>query len=224
MNETDHRLVQTVVLLERQHLITEHLVETIGGPAIQRMEDALAEGKQGLNHVLDIFNYVFSLIDHLVRFQKIAASLPKFSQKSAEFRALHSKMGDLKNVRNQLQHINNDIQNDYTGPLLGAISWANKSTQFMTTFWDVGRERRFSGTTFKAMEDSFGIGLRYIYNEKDHNLDLALEGAREFNAFILRSVKIETDGKPYNVEEHFVALRVSITPIEDHEQGKAPNP
>ncbi len=92
MDNIDKRLVQAVVLLNRQYLLTDHLIDT-QRPLLQGFEHAIDEGQQTLNHVLDVYNYVFGLIDHLVRYQKIAMSLPRLNQTSAEHRALNLAMG-----------------------------------------------------------------------------------------------------------------------------------
>ncbi len=80
MNEIDSKLAQAMVLLSRQYLLTEHLVETQGS-ALAEFEQALVEKRERLSYVLDVYNDVFSLIDHLVRYQKIAFGLPRLNQK-----------------------------------------------------------------------------------------------------------------------------------------------
>ncbi len=115
---TDVKLAEAVVLLERQYLLTCHLIDT-RADALAAMEEAVSNKAERLEHVLAVFSYVFALVDDLVRYQKIVFSLPVFSQKWPECRALNAAMGELKEVRNQLQHINNDIENEQSGPLHG---------------------------------------------------------------------------------------------------------
>lgn len=110
MDRIDAKLAQGVVLLNRQYLLMEHLIET-RGRVLREFEHAIEEKRQTLDHVLDVYNYVFALIDHLVRYEKIAFVLPRLNQKTAEYRALGDAMGQIKDIRNQLQHINNDIEN-----------------------------------------------------------------------------------------------------------------
>lgn len=70
MERIDAKLGQAVVLLSRQYLLTDHLIET-RGQVLREFERAIEEKRQALDHVLDVYNYVFALIDHLVRYEKI---------------------------------------------------------------------------------------------------------------------------------------------------------
>src|SRR5438093_13660472 len=105
MNKIDARLVQTVVLLNRQYLLLERLIES-KDRVFREFENAISENQQALVHVLDVYNFVFALIDHLVRYHKIATVLPRLNHKLPPFRALQSSVGDFKEIRNQFQHIN----------------------------------------------------------------------------------------------------------------------
>jgi hypothetical protein len=209
MNKIDAKLVQTVVLLNRQYLLTDHLVET-RSRVLTEFEKAIAEERQTLDHVLDVYNFVFALIDHLVRYQKIASVLPRLSQKSPPFRALGAAMGDLKEIRNQLQHINNDIENDYSGPLLGAVCWISEQKQFIASFHDIGRSRSSPGIILDTRTGKYAQEFCYVYNGVYHDLARAIEGMHTFNTFINSLVSVEIDGKPYDPKEHFMALCIEF--------------
>jgi hypothetical protein len=208
MDRIDARLVQAVVLLTRQYLLTEHLIET-RSIVLREFERAIDEQRQALDHVLDVYNYVFALVDHLVRHEKIAFSIPRFNHRSDEYRALEAGMGSLKEIRNQLQHINNDI-NDYSGPLLGAICWISGQRQFIASFHDIGRPRSFPGIVLDTQTGRYLQEFCYIYNDVYHDLGKAIEGMRTFNTFTTSQVTIELDGKPYDPKEHFAALCVGF--------------
>lgn len=209
MDKISARLAQTVVLLGRQYLITEHLIESTKS-ALAAFEQAIEEQQQGLPHVLAVYNCVFGLVDHLVRYEKIAFSLPMLNQKSAEFRAFRAAMGKLKDIRNQLQHINNEIENDGSGPLLGAVCWISNGDQFLVSFNDLGRERSSPGIVLDTHTGQYFHVFCYVYNDVYHDLGGAIAGMQSFNAFVNATVKVETDGKPYDPKDHFSALKIKF--------------
>lgn len=197
MERIDAKLVQAVVLLSRQYLLTDHLIET-RGQVLREFERAIEEKRQALDHVLDVYNYVFALIDHLVRYEKIVFVLPRLNQKTAEFRSLRDAMGGIKDIRDQLQHINNDIENNYTGPLLGAVCWVSGQRQFIASFHDIGRTRSSPGIILDTRTGTHAQQFCYVYNDKYYDLGRAIDGLRTFNKFVNARVRVEVDGKPYD--------------------------
>lgn len=209
MDRIDSNLFHSVILLQRQLLLIEHAVNDQGG-ALNSFEQAVNEGLQGLNHVLSVYNYVFSLIDHLARYQKIAHSIPRLSKKDPAYRALDCAMGNLKDIRNQLQHINNDIENEFSGPLLGAVCWASGQKYFLASLHDIGRERSSPGLIFDTRTSTFTQKFCCVYNGEYHDLEQAIKGARDFSEFVNSKVDIRVDGKQYDPKQHFVALAVEF--------------
>jgi len=209
MEKIDARLVQTVVLLNRQYLLIERLIESKDS-MLSEFENAISENRQALVHVLDVYNFVFALIDHLVRYHKIATVLPRISHKLSSFKALQSSVGDFKEIRNQFQHINNDIENDNSGPLLGSVSWISKQMQFIASFHDIGRVRTAPGIVMETKTGKYEQDFCFIYNDKYYDLGKAIEGVQSFNEFINSTVRVELDGKLFNYKEHFLALRIKF--------------
>jgi len=215
MDRVDAKLAQAVVLLDRQYLLTDHLIET-RSHVFREFERAIEETQQTFDHVLDIYNYVFALIDHLVRYEKIAFVLPRLNQKTAEYRALSDAMGDIKDIRDQLQHINNDIENDYRGPLLGAVCWVSAQRQFIASFHDIGRPRSSPGIILDTRTGTYAQQFCYVYNDKYHDLGRAIDGVRTFNKFVNSQVRVEVDGKQYDPKDHFAAICIELRiPAED---------
>lgn len=209
MDRIDKKLAQAVVLLDRQYLLTDHLIKN-RHDVLHDFENAVNEGKEALSHVLDVYNYVFGLIDHLVRYQKIAMVLPRLNQRDPEYRAFNHAMGDLRDIRDQFQHINNDIENENSGPLLGAVCWASGQRQYMASFHDIGRNRSSPGLFFDRERGVHIGGFSYVYNEKRHDLDKAMEGLHTFNKFINATVHLEIDGKVYDTKDHFMAVCIGF--------------
>ena len=209
MDKIDSFLIEAVVLLDRQYLLTNHLIDR-RGEALKEFEQAVTQQQQTINNALDVYNYVFALIDHLVRYQKIALSLPRLNKKNAEYSALGKAMGELKEIRNQFQHINNDIENKYTGPLLGSICWISNQKQFMTLFRDLSRQRSAPGIILNTSTGQYSHNFCYVYNERYYDLEKAILGMYTFNEYIRSLVEIKVDGKNYNAKEHFTALCIDF--------------
>jgi hypothetical protein len=214
MDAIDARALQAVVLLYRQYMLTERLIET-RDKVLEKFELAVQTKRQSLNHVLDAYNYVFSLIDHLARFHKIAFIIPRINHKSAEFRKLDDAIGVFKDIRDQLQHIQNDLDNNYSGPLLGGICWINGTRQFMACFNDVGRQRSIPGIILSIKKGGFLHRFCYIYNNEYYDLDKAVDGMREFTDYIKSIAKIEVNNKPYEPKDDYIALCLDIRPVPD---------
>jgi hypothetical protein len=202
-------LLETSVLLKRQHLLTCHLIKNQTS-ALQEFENAVSQHTQAIEHVLAVYNFVFALIDNLVRYQKIALSLPMISHKKPEFRALNEAMGGLKDMRNQVQHINNDIDNNYSGPLLGSISWISKKKHFTAVFFDVAKKRTSPGLVFDVQKRRFLNDFCYVYNNIYYDLDKAINGMHEFQKWVSSIIKIEVNGKPYDIDNQFAAICMEV--------------
>lgn len=197
-----------MILLNRQFELIEHLVSHRQSLVLESLEKVIEQNSQSIFHVYQVYEYTYSLIDNLVRFQKIANVVPKISQKSPELVAYNRAMGNLKNARNQIQHINNDIENNYTGPLLGSICWTKQNEQYLVSFNDVGRERSVPGIALNMQTGQFLEDLCYIYNEELHNLGEAIRFTRSIYQWISSLVEIRIDDKPYNPADHFTAIRM----------------
>lgn len=210
----DDRLIQSVILLDRQYCLIEHLINT-QHHVLQDFEHAIAKKEQALHHVLDVYNYAFGLIDHLERYRKIALSIPRLNHKEPECRSFIESMGAIRDVRDQLQHINNDIENDYTGPLLGSVCWTSEQKQFIAAFHDIGRQRSSPGLILDTRTGKYVHEFCFVYNEKYHDLQKAIEGVRAFNKYIKSKIQVQIDGKDYETKDHFSAIcaEFKLTPV-----------
>ena len=202
-------LLQSVTLLRRQKLLTEYLINS-SGSSLERFQTALTEQKLSTGHVLDVLNYAFGLIDNLVRFQKIAGKIPQLSQKSAECKALASGMGNLKKIRNQHQHIIEHLLNEFSGPLLGALSWVAGTKNYLASFQDIGRERSIPTMIFDTHEKRFTQEFCYVYGEKYYDLKKAIDAMHQFSNFIESSVQIQLNGQKINPDDMIIAICVEL--------------
>ncbi len=209
--KVDSFAAQAIVLLERQYLLLSRLVDT--NTSLRNFEKAVKVKEQALDHVLDVYNYAFALIDHLARYHKIAFSIPRLNHKAPEYRALNASLEEIKNLRDQIQHINNVIENEYTGPLLGAVCWIDsneKHQQYIASFHDLGRQRTSYGIVFDTQKSIHIQEFVLVYNEKYYDLGKAIEAIHVFNQYIKLTVKIEVGGKEYDAKDHFLALTCKI--------------
>lgn len=126
MQDIDKRLIHAFVLLGRQFLVTEYVVKRRKPKVLASFEKSLKSKKQGIQDVLRVYELAFSIVDNIVRYEKIARILPKFSQKSDEFKLFSSKLTGMKELRNLLQHINGDLDTEFKSPILGGVSWVKK--------------------------------------------------------------------------------------------------
>lgn len=91
MVDIDKRLVHAFVLLGRQYLVNEHIVKLRKPRVLSLFEKAVNNKKTSINDVIRVYDLAFSIVDNIVRYQKIASILPRFSQKSEEFKTFDSK-------------------------------------------------------------------------------------------------------------------------------------
>lgn len=220
MDPIDSRLIQTFVLLHRQYDLAMRVI-AVQGRIVEEIEESLSAETQRYEQALDLQNYVFALVDHLVRFQKIALSLPRFNYRSPEYTAFVAAMGDLKEIRNQFQHINNDAENSFQGPLLGAICWGRGDRQFVVTMHDIGRERSSSLVAYDRKEGGFPEHLRFIYNDRDHDLVAACNAMTALWDWIAKRVFLKVDGKDFAPIDHTAILSIRITPVDDGAQSES---
>lgn len=204
-DKIDARLIQAAVLLGRQYRMLERLYEG-GQSTLTNLEAAIDNKTNNIDHVFDVYNYVLALIDSFARYQKTAFSIPRLNQKDAEYRALETAMGDIKDARDQLQHLNNDIENDNTGPLLGGVVWARGNRSYIVALNDVGRDRSTPGIAYDTHEKRHVSDFCFTYGDKHYDLAKAFSGIQIFQAWVNRKVRIEIDGQPYEDEKHFISI------------------
>lgn len=204
-DELELFLAQAFVLVDRQYLLMERLVQT-QGHVLADAEKVVSKKPPPLDEVLDVYNYALALIEHLVRYQKSARSLPQLNQKEKEFRAFLDAVGGLKDPRNQVQHLNRVIENEGSGPLLGAVCWASGDTQYLVCFNDLGRDRSVPGIVFDTHTGRYLNEFSYVCDGTHYDLRRAFEAVATFHAWLRARVRVEVGGKPYNPAEHFSAI------------------
>jgi len=213
MENIDERLVQTVILLHRQYSLLERVIETQGS-ALANFERAIADGRQTIDDVFDVYSYVFALVDHIDRYRKIAFAVPRLNHKSKEFRSLKLAIEKLEEIRNKFQHINQYISNEFSGPLLGSVSWVSESKIYQAVLTELGRHRSAPGIYLNTQSGEYSHKYTYVYNDTYYDLQAAITGVRSFDNYVTEKIKMTVDGKPFSVRDHFAAFRVQFAPVD----------
>jgi hypothetical protein len=207
----DDRLIQTVVLLNRQYEIIQYLSSKREPDVLNHLENAINSGTTTIQSVYPVYEYVYSLIDNLVRYQKIFAVMPKISQKEEAISRYNRALFPLKEPRNQIQHINNDIDNSFFGPLLGSICWNRDLTQYVVSLGDIGRSRSIVGIPLDTQTGIFVAEFCFIYNETYHDLHKAILETAEVHKWLSNEISITIDDAPYDPNSHFHATKFITT-------------
>jgi hypothetical protein len=207
----NERLTQTVVLLNRQYEIIQYLFSKREPKIFGDIENEINSGSQTAQSLYPVYEYIFSLIDNLVRYQKVLNVMPTVNQRKDTVAKYNKILNPLKEARNQIQHINNDIDNSFSGPLLGSVCWNKGPTQYIVSLGDIGRARSTPGVWFDTQSRSFVSELCYIYNETYHDLRKATSETTAIHKWLSSSTTITIDNAPYNPNLHFQALKLEVS-------------
>lgn len=212
MTNVEKRFIRTFILLGRQAALINYLAEERKPRVFSSFEDCFARGLPGLSDVVAVYEFAFALEDNVHRYFTIASSLPKFNQKSREFRQLTKKTNGIEDLRNLLQHLRGDIDTEFESPILGGVTWANGLTNYMACFHEIGDQRSVPGLVFDSVAGAFVQEFCYVHDGKYYDLALAIEGCREYQSHVESVAEVKIDGKPYRVDGHFMALKMEIRP------------
>lgn len=204
------KVLQALILLNRQHEIIAYLHEEREVAVLKEFEDAISKGIQTVSCVYPVYEYVFSLIDNLARYHKILNSVPRVNKKDAIISGYNRLLATLKDARNKLQHINRELDNTFSGPLMGSICWNRESHQFVASLSDAAKANSVAGVAIDTYTGKFVAQFVYIENEIHYDLHEIIAATRVVHEFVVNRFEIEIDGKPYDPSMHFQAFRVDF--------------
>jgi hypothetical protein len=151
--EIDKKLIETYALFKRHVLLLENHHENQDS-TISAIEQAIEDGKEDkLKEILSLFNYVLLFVDLAVKIQKIALKIPKINQKGPEYRSFTRSLGELKELRNKFQHINDNVASTSSSHMLGTISWYSGSKIYSASLQDLSRTRNGYSMPIEVTED-----------------------------------------------------------------------
>lgn len=200
-------LLQALILLSRQHEIIVYLHEEGENVALKEFEDAISKSSQTVSFVYPVYEYVFSLIDNLVRYRKILNSVPRVSRKDVIISAYNRLLAPLKEARNKLQHISRHLSNTFSGPLMGSICWIREGSQFIASLSDVAKSNSVAGVALDTHTGKFVAQFVYIENEIHYDLREIIKAIREVHEFVVSRFDVQIDGMPYDPSMNFQASR-----------------
>jgi hypothetical protein len=206
----DERLAQAVVLLSRQYEIIDYLFSQKEAEVLKSVEREISSGLPKVQSVYPVYEYVYSLIDNLMRYQKILNVTPKLNQKEQPISNFNLALSPLKEVRNNLQHINDNLKSSLSGPLLGSICWNRGLTQYIVSLSDVGRSRSVPGIVLDTQTGTFVAELCYVYNETYHDLHKAISETAAVHKWLSTVISMSIDNTPYDPNSHFQAIKLEF--------------
>jgi len=204
------KLLQALILLNRQHETIAYLHEERESAVLKAFEDTISKGSLTVSCVYPVYEYVFSLIDNLVRYRKIQNSVPRVSQKYVIISNYIRLLVPLKDARNKLQHINRHLDNTFSGPLMGPICWNRESHQFVASLSDAARANSVAGVAQDTHTGKFVAQFVYIENDIHYDLHEITAATREVHEFVVSRFDVQIDGKPYDPSMHFQAFRIDL--------------
>lgn len=169
-----------------------------------------------INEILSLFNYVLLFVDLAVRIQKIAYSLPRINHRVIEYREFNESLGNLKELRNRFQHINNEIATDANDHLLGAISFYSNSKLYCVTFQDISRKRNSASLPFEITVDrKLKINHRfgYVIEKEIFDLDKIFESCSKLATFLDSQIKVKDDNGTIDFRKKYDVWAIEL--IED---------
>jgi hypothetical protein len=201
-------MVQVAIALIRQYQLLSNLSQK-RGDVLSCFEASMPTQENGFQGVFDIYNYAFALLDAVVRYHKMAHSLPGVSKKEVLYRRLDKAIDHFKGARNQIQHLDNDVVNEFSGPLMGAVTWPNDVTNYSAVLNDVGRERKIGLLAFDTVEGKFVNGFCYVYNDKYYDLDAAVSAINTFHADLMSRMVLKVGETDFDPLSNISVLHVS---------------
>jgi hypothetical protein len=203
-------LLQALILLNRQYELIAYLHEEREVAVLSQFEYAISKGVQTVSCVYPVYEYVFSLIDNLVRYHKILNSVPRVSQKDAIISSYNRLLKPLKDARNKLQHINNHLDNAFSGPLMGSICWSRESHQFIASLFDIQKTNSVCGIALDTYTGRFVTQFVYIENDIHYDLCQILEATQKVHEVVASQFDIQIDGQIYNPKMFFLAGKLTV--------------
>lgn len=203
------RLIRSLVLLDRQYLITEQVSKYRVQRVLRSFEKSADNKSSSLKDIVRVYEMVFSLVDNIVRYEKIACVLPRMSQRTDEFKLFSNRLSGLKDLRNLLQHINGDIDTEFESPILGGVSWARGNANYIAAFVDM-ESKSLPGLPYDLQELKYAKQFCFVHNDKYYDLGNAIIGYRDYHAYVKKNFRLEVDGKPYLIEKHILAFKTEL--------------
>lgn len=212
----EHRTILfTTLMAHRYYELIKHLIGTGQEKTFSSLENHLKKREQvPVDLCYEAFLFVFTLVDHIVRYYKICKRMPDIEvdgQKSVgQLKAreeLKAHLGALKEARDKQQHIDERITDDGEGSFLGSISWNNNGDNY-TLFWtQTGQLKSTLTIPYDTIGHKHTSRFCYTQNGVIYDLDKAIEILERHHRWLSNTIKPE---KPYSPGQEFVGFHYVI--------------
>jgi hypothetical protein len=214
--DIDQRLIETYVLFQRHVFLLESHHKTKKS-VLDSFLTALEKNKDSrIDEILKLYNYVILFVDLAVRIQKLAHALPRINHRSKEYRQFDDRLGELKDLRNRFQHINNEIDVDGHHHLLGAISFYADSRLYCVAFQDISRTRKSATLPFEITDEQklkINHEFGYVLENKTFDIDKIYEACCNLAAHLESQINLVEDGGNIDIKTKYDIWAVDL--IED---------
>jgi hypothetical protein len=173
-------------------------------------ESIVADGIK-FSHVVSAMSAITAVIDSLARTVKVSRKLSGVSQKGEQFKEyLHSQSWVVE-ARNNVQHINEQVRKDNSGPILGSVLWCNGPKHYILSLNDHQHIKEIPGLIIDTHTEKALIEIAYVYNERYLDIKAAYEGALEFYKFIKASFILKDEhGNELDSEGGFIGMVMEV--------------
>lgn len=163
--------------------------------------------------VIAAMSAITAVIDALARTLKVSRKLSALNQKGTEFKSYIASQDWVIDARNMVQHINEEVKNSNTGPILGSLIWANGSSHYLLSLSSSFPGEEVPGLVIDTHTGKTLMDLAYVYNDRYLDIPRAFSGAMEFSKYVKSGfvLKDENGNTQELVDNHiFVKMDISL--------------
>lgn len=226
MHKLNQSQMQMFILYFKSVYLLRFSYENVLMPALQGAENANLHDKSSCHYSVNSVMLASSLvIDHLARTLKIGRKLSFLNQKKEPFVSYIKSQADIIDARNKIQHINDEIRTNGSGPMLGSVLWvASNGDHLMMSLRSPAMSETIPGLIIDTRTGKTTMEIAYVFNEKYLDLKSAYNSAISFSEFVKGSIKIE-NGDPVDIFSDIIAMRMNftLTPIQFAQKVDAPD-
>ena len=162
--------------------------------------------------VIAAMSAITGVIDALARTLKVSRKLSSLNQKGVEFKLYIASQDWVIEARNKVQHINDEIRNNNTSPVLGSLIWANGTSHYLLSLSSPFPGEKIPGLVIDTYTGQTLMELAYVYNERYLDIPRAFEGAMEFSNYIKNAcVTKDEHGNIQELVDNYIFTKMDIS-------------
>lgn len=214
--------MQMYVLYFKSIQLLRHSYEAIFLPALKEAEfaDSL-DSAHSEKSVVSVMTGASLVIDHLARSLKISRKLACLNQKKPPFSDYIENQSWVIVARNKIQHINDEIKTDGSGPILGSVLWINTDgDHYIVSMKSRIKNETIPGLIIETRTGKTTMNVAYVHNDKYLDLETAYKSAINLSEHVRTSLVIkDKNGNACNIFNDVIHIkfRLQIVPNNDLE-------